>query len=208
MTNKNYTEENLLWQMLLDIKQIRINIKQILKEAKEENTKDILKHLECLFPPEYSYMVGEQWIDSLPVWVKICYIPSLFNIYKKSGMEKIDKKHGQRNAYIESYIMAYTKILETILFDDSKKIYEYDAFLRYMENCELEIIKKYRIRSADNIFYKFFCGTEFTQTYTYLKACQLAKSCQEIIKNYSNIAKDITKTNKSKTVNKNVDPLL
>ena len=48
--------------MLLDIKQIRINIKQILKEAKEENTKDILKHLECLFPPEYSYMVGEQWI--------------------------------------------------------------------------------------------------------------------------------------------------
>ena len=123
-------------------------------------------------------------------------------------MEKIDKKHGQRNAYIESYIMAYTKILETILFDDSKKFYEYDAYLRYMENCELEIIKKYRIRSADNIFYKLFCGTEFTQTYTYLKACQLAKSCQEIIKNYSNIAKDITKTNKSKTVNKNVDPLL
>lgn len=208
MTNKNYTEENLLWQMLLDIKQIRINIKQILKKAKEENTKDTLKHLECLFPPEYSYMVGEQLIDSLLVWVKICYIPSLFNIYKKSGMEKIDKKHGQRNACIESYIMAYTKILETILFDDSKKIYEYDAFLRYMENCELEIIKKYRIRSADNIFYKLFCGTEFTQAYTYLKACQLAKSCQEIIKNYSNIAKDITKTNKSKTVNKNVDPLL
>lgn len=209
MISKNHTEENLLWQLLLDIKQVRLNVLKLSNNGKEKiSSKEILNHLECLLPPEYNYMVGEQWIDSFPVWVKRCYIPSLFNTYQKSGMEKIDKKHGQRNAYIESYIMAYTKILETILFDDSKKFYEYDAYLRYMENCELEIIKKYRIRSVDNIFYKLFCGTEFTQTYTYLKACQLAKSCQEIIKNYSNIAKDITKTNKSKTVNKNVDPLL
>ena len=195
--------------MLLDIKQVKLNILKISNKGNiEESIKEILNHLECLLPPEYCYMVGEQWIDSLPVWVKRCYIPSLFNTYQKSGMEKIDKKHGQRNTYIESYIMAYTNILETFLFGKPNKFYEYDAFLRYMENCELEIIKKYRIRSADNLFYKFFCSTDLTKTYTYLKACQLAKNSQEIIKNYCNIAKKTAKTYKNEIVNQNVDPLL
>lgn len=90
MISKNHTEENLLWQLLLDIKQVRLNVLKLSNNGKEKiSSKEILNHLECLLPPEYNYMVGEQWIDSFPVWVKRCYIPSLFNTYQKSGMEKI-----------------------------------------------------------------------------------------------------------------------
>lgn len=92
MISKNHTEENLLWQLLLDIKQVRLNVLKLSNNGKEKiSSKEILNHLECLLPPEYNYMVGEQWIDSFPVWVKRCYYRHYLTHIKKVVWKKLIK---------------------------------------------------------------------------------------------------------------------